>query len=253
MVMGSKSSRDRSGRVLLGCALAWLLLTPRLRAQEGGDLQAQILYAYQTEDLARLRALRANLLTGLRGEHPTAAARYHLAHADYRIASLARGQHAMSAEALQECAEQLSRLSDADPAPVEVLALQSICWLELSRERKLQAVFLRARAADALERASRADPRNPRVKLAQALQKLKAGLPTGPVPAELGQAVELFDHSSATSEETPGWGHAEAYLLMGHELRVRGDVLGARNWIEKALITAPDYKAAQAELAQLNR
>jgi hypothetical protein len=65
--------------------------------------------------------------------------------------------------------------------------------------------------------------------------------------------VELFDHSPATSEEAPGWGHAESYLLMGHELRLRGDVLGARNWIEKALITAPDYKAAQAELALLNR
>jgi hypothetical protein len=29
--------------------------------------------------------------------------------------------------------------------------------------------------------------------------------------------------------------------------------LGARNWIEKALIVAPDYKAAQRQLALLVR
>jgi hypothetical protein len=32
---------------------------------------------------------------------------------------------------------------------------------------------------------------------------------------------------------------------------MRGDVLGARNWIEKALIAAPDYKMAQRQLALL--
>ena len=51
----------------------------------------------------------------------------------------------------------------------------------------------------------------------------------------------------------PGWGHAEAYLALGHQLLQRGDVLGARNWIERALIAAPDYKAAQRELAPLER
>jgi hypothetical protein len=32
---------------------------------------------------------------------------------------------------------------------------------------------------------------------------------------------------------------------------MRGDPLGARNWIEKALIAAPDYKTAQRRLALL--
>ncbi len=59
--------------------------------------------------------------------------------------------------------------------------------------------------------------------------------------------------SSATSIDTPGWGHAEAYLALGRELQARGDQLGARNWIEKSLIAAPDYKAAQRQLALLVR
>ena len=58
--------------------------------------------------------------------------------------------------------------------------------------------------------------------------------------------------SSATSDDTPGWGHAEAYLALGRELQCRGDHLGARNWIEKALIAAPDFKTAQRQLRIVN-
>ena len=71
--------------------------------------------------------------------------------------------------------------------------------------------------------------------------------------AQLQLAAQLFDASSATSIDAPGWGHAEAYLALGRELQSRGDQLGARNWIEKSLIAAPDYKAAQRQLALLVR
>jgi hypothetical protein len=42
-------------------------------------------------------------------------------------------------------------------------------------------------------------------------------------------------------------------LALGRELQARGDQLGARNCIEKSLIVAPDYKAAQRQLALLTR
>jgi hypothetical protein len=67
--------------------------------------------------------------------------------------------------------------------------------------------------------------------------------------ARLQLAAQLFDSTSSTAPEVPGWGHAEAYLALGRELRARGDQLGARNWIEKSLIAAPDYKAAQRQMA----
>jgi hypothetical protein len=69
--------------------------------------------------------------------------------------------------------------------------------------------------------------------------------------ATLQQAAQLFEQSSATRADVPGWGHAEAYLALGMQLAARGDVLGARNWIEKSLIVAPDYKAAQKQLTML--
>ena len=70
---------------------------------------------------------------------------------------------------------------------------------------------------------------------------------------QLQLAAQLFDQSSATRIDAPGWGHAEAYLALGRQLQSRGDLLGARNWIEKSLIVAPDFKAAQRQMAALVR
>jgi hypothetical protein len=66
-------------------------------------------------------------------------------------------------------------------------------------------------------------------------------------------ATQEFDASPATSTDVPGWGHAEAYLAMGRAVQARGDTVGARNWIEKSLLAAPDYKAAQKQLASLEK
>jgi Tfp pilus assembly protein PilF len=70
---------------------------------------------------------------------------------------------------------------------------------------------------------------------------------------QLQLAAQLFDQSSATRIDVPGWGHAETYLALGRQLQSRGDLLGARNWIEKSLIVAPDFKAAQRQMATLVR
>jgi hypothetical protein len=91
--------------------------------------------------------------------------------------------------------------------------------------------------------------------LLSAIQDLRYAKPGSPEGrrgfAELQSAAELFEQSSGTNNDAPGWGHAEAYLALGRELQVRGDHLGARNWIEKSLIAAPDYKTAQRQLASL--
>jgi tetratricopeptide (TPR) repeat protein len=84
------------------------------------------------------------------------------------------------------------------------------------------------------------------------MRHAKAGSPQSQQAfSKLQLAAQLFEQSSGTSNDAPGWGHAEAYLALGHELQIRGDHLGARNWIEKALLAAPDYKAAQRQLTLL--
>jgi hypothetical protein len=238
-------------RMCLAALLLWPAAPPA-DAQQGGDLQARILYAYYSEDLNQLADLTQSLGEQVKSA-PTTALRYHLAHADYRFAELARERLGARAEAaLKDCVAQLRAILEQDAESVEALALDSACREELAAHAPLQAVMLRARAASRLQEAYRLAPSNPRVNLLMAQAGLARGKPDSPerrrALAQLQSAAQLFDESSATSADTPGWGHAQAYLALGHEMRLRGDVLEARNWVEKALIAAPDFKAAQREL-----
>ncbi len=221
-------------------------------AQAGGDLQARIVYAYQIEDLNQLAALVQSLSADAGDGGADPARLYHLAHARYRMALLLAHARPREAQAsLADCVASLNGLLRQRPDAAEALALQSACYAELANFRRFEAVVLRARAAQRLDAARRLAPHNPRVLYLSAMQALARAEPRSPerprALAQLEAAAREFERTSATSPETPGWGHAEAYLALGTELRARGDLLGARNWIEKALIVAPDYKAAQRE------
>jgi len=243
-------------RAKLLLATVLLLSAAGLRAQEGGDLQAQILYAFQTEDSNSLRDLIQNLSTQVNGDAQDLALRYHLAHAEYRLGELSRhDKGGAAAAAFGNCIDELKPALDGTVKSAEVMVLQSACYFELADLKTLEAIVLRTRAGERLKEAAKLAPRNPRVVLVAALEDLnhaKTGSPQRQRAfAQLQLAAQLFEASSATSIDTPGWGHAECYMSLSRELQLRGDALGARNWIEKALISAPDYKAAQRQLAAL--
>ena len=240
--------------------MVWALpaLAPAAWAQQGGDYQAQILYAYQTEDTNSLVNLVQDLTTRLREDAGDASLRYHLAHAQYRRGQLAGATQAHEAEAaFADCVDELKPVLSQDVKSVEALVLQSACYTGLAEHRKIESVLLRARSDERLNAALKLAPRNPRAVFLSSMNGLANAKPGTAGQqhafAQLQLAVQLFDASSATSIDTPGWGHAEAYLALGRELQARGDQLGARNCIEKSLIVAPDYKAAQRQLALLVR
>jgi tetratricopeptide (TPR) repeat protein len=227
-----------------------------VRAQQGGDLQAQILYAYQTEDLNELSGLQSRLRTQVADDATDAALRYHLAHADYRYARLvAATQPRAAAQAADECIGMLKPLLRKDGHNVEALILQSRCDSALAATGPLDAVLVRRRAAERLDEALQLAPRNPRALLAAALRDLDAGAADPAARARglaaLREAADLFTRDSATSPEVPGWGDGEAWVALGRELMKSGDVLGARNWIERALIASPDFKDARRARAEL--
>ena len=236
-----------------------LLTAVRVMAQEGGDTQAQIDYAYQTEDGNRLANLIQNLTTRVKDNSADISLRYHLAHAQYRMGQLSGERHAHAAEAaFSDCIDELKpAIDNKDVKSAESMVQQSACYSGLADLKSLEAVLLRSRAADRLSSALKLQPRNPRAALLSAQQDLRHAKPGSPEGqrgfAELRSAAELFEQSSGTSNDAPGWGHAEAYLALGRELQIRGDHLGARNWIEKALLAAPDFKMAQRQLASLAR
>jgi tetratricopeptide (TPR) repeat protein len=237
--------------------IATMLMTvAAVNAQEGGDTQARIEYAYQTEDSNSLANLIQNLTAQVKSDGGDSAFRYHLAHAQYRMGQLSHEHHAHGAEAaFADCIDELKPVLEKNANSAEGMVLQSACYSGLADLKSLEAVLLRSRAADRMQAALKLEPRNPRALLLLATRDLryaKAGSSERQRGfAELQAAAQSFEQSSGTSIETPGWGHAEAYLALGKELQARGDHLGARNWIEKALLAAPDYKIAQRQLALL--
>lgn len=232
--------------------LPLLLIAAAAGAQQGGDLQAQILYAFQTEDSTRLAELIQALSTQVKTNESDASLRYHLAHAQYRFGLIVEQNRGAAAQAaFSDCVDQLKTVLKQDVKSVEALALQSACYSELAGFGKLEAGILRSRAADRLNAAFRLAPRNPRVVFLMAMNGMAGAKPASAelrrAAAQLQLAAQLFEQSSSTGIDAPGWGHAEAYLALGRELESRGDFLGARNWIEKSLVAAPDFKAAQRQ------
>lgn len=237
--------------------LAALLLPLMAAGQEGGDVQAQILYAYHTEDSNTLQNLIQDLAAKLKDD-ASPALHYHLAHAHYRMGELSGHLAAHRAEsALSDCIDDIKPLLQKDVKSVEALILQGACYLALADLRGMESVVLRARAWDRLNGAAKLAPRNPRLLLIESTQTLaraKLGSPERQqAVSQLNLAVQVFDQSPSTNVDEPGWGHAEAYLALGRELQARGDRVQARNLIEKALIAAPDYKSAQRQLNLLSK
>ena len=240
-------------RILL---LSAVLLSAAAHAQLGGDYQAQILYAYQTEDSNSLTNLIQDLSTQVKADAHDTSLRYHLAHAQYRRGLLDGTGNPQQAEAsFSDCIDELKPALSQDVKSAEFLVLQSACYDGLSQYRKLESVLLRSRSQERLKTALGVAPRNPRAVFLSGVEGLREAKPGSAEQqhalARLQLAVQLFDATSATSVDAPGWGHAEAYLALGRELQSHGDRLGARNWIEKSLLVAPDYKAAQRQLALL--
>src|SRR5277367_4069553 len=101
--------------------LTALLAAAAAVAQEGGDIQAQILYAYQTEDSNGLANLIQNLNNQVKADGD-AALRYHLAHAQYRYGELLRVRHGReAAAALSDCIDELKPVLDKNGNSVEAL------------------------------------------------------------------------------------------------------------------------------------
>ena len=63
------------------------------------------------------------------------------------------------------------------------------------------------------------------------------------VSAKLAAVVEAFDAWEPALDD-PDWGEAEALTALAAEALERGQARTARDFIERALLLAPDYRAA---------
>jgi tetratricopeptide (TPR) repeat protein len=102
-----------------------------------------------------------------------------------------------------------------------------------------------------MERAVKLAPRDPRVLLLEALGNGEDARIDEQALVTLKKAADAFESERQGVDLTPGWGAAEAYTHLGRGYLERGDVLKARDALERALLIAPDFALARRLLLQI--
>ena len=102
-----------------------------------------------------------------------------------------------------------------------------------------------------MERAAKLAPKNPRVLLVQALENGEGGKIDGAAIVKLRKAAAAFEVERQGVDQTPGWGAAETYAYLGRGYLDQGDVVNARDALERALLIAPDFALARKLLLKI--
>ena len=244
-------------------------------AEVWADIEGRIQYAYYTSDS---RAL-ASVLTSLKpkggegeGESGDDAAtrHYFLALTHYRIAQIMVAvKKSQAKNAIDDCGDEIDDIIDALPKVAlgldetdenrirraEAYALGTACTLAGREMSSLP--FVSGRIGSRIDEAVLLEPKNPRVRLVEALALFERA---GKEPAEKAVALKklqavtaMFEDARARESSTPEWGAAEAYAFLGRALFDQRDVVGAREAFERSLLIAPEYAFARQLMAQIMR
>jgi tetratricopeptide (TPR) repeat protein len=231
-----------------------LMAAGGVRAQEmdAADLEGRIEYAYFTADANALRNLVGATQNSLAKGSSGALVHYQRGHVQYRLGQVLEAQNdAKAPQAFSACVDALGEAIDADKQFAEAYALQAACYTNLAQLKAWKVAVDLPLGGSRLDKALKLAPKNPRVALLDALSDYQRPRGLGGdrqrACSKFEKAVQLFDVSQEATQ-LPGWGAADAYLYVGRCLGEGGDVLGARNALERALIIAPDFAAARAEL-----
>jgi hypothetical protein len=257
-------SLARLGSVTQGLrgAYAWsvlALIATGARADETQwrDIESRIQYGYYTEDSRALQNLQAALAAE---ESHDPLHGYYTALLAWRQAQLgelhpsAKGA-ANVGQLTQRCVSALDGVLEAQPDYAEALALRSACLALPLAGGGLHIPFAGSKPHKDIERALRLAPHDPRVLLLDALADYELPPALGGnkerALVKLRSTVAAFEQERAAAESLPGWGAAEAYLLLGRSLLEHADAVGARDELEHALLLAPQFVQARALMAKI--
>jgi hypothetical protein len=234
------------------------------------DIEGRIQYAYYTNDARALNGVLNELKPRtIDGEAEPAAEvgsrAYFRGLAQYRLAQvLATTKKSLSNDARGECEDEVDRALAALPkVPI------GLDETDEGRRRRAEILVLATACAQAgrelasgsgesgIEAALKLEPRNPRVKLFEAVVAYgDAGKDVARKTAAIAQlraVTVMFEQLRAGASTIPEWGAAEAYAYLGRALYEQRDVVGAREALERALLVAPEYAYARKLMGQITR
>ena len=239
-----------------GWALAAALALPAPCLADGlaelDDAGARLQYAAYTADARALEEV-LGLLTKMEESGPNAALReYYLGYGYWQLGEVygqeARDGRRKSGErdamrARQECVRHAQSAEKLEARMAEAHAIDAVCSnLPPERGSKARASCEQHRA---LRTAIELDSDNPRVRLIEVLCAVNGGAMTPATFEKVRALVTAFEAAPASRPGQLDWGHAEVLALLGKGLIERGDNVAARDALERALVIAPDYRAAQ--------
>jgi hypothetical protein len=256
-VMTGAHSTEQKGRVMhrftqsaLALALTAFAIQPTPAAESQWlDVEARIQYGFYTEDARSLTDVIDRLSGPDAGNDPLV--HYYIGFANYRLATvLAARDKTRAREASARC---VSRLDEAVRSKVNVasgLALQSACLRELSNLTPWKPLA-KPKSNGHMDKAVKLAPKDPRVLLLQALENGDSGKLDSTAVARLKKAAAAFEVERQDVERTPGWGAAETYAYLGRGYLDQGDILAARDALERALLIAPDFALAKRLMTRI--
>jgi len=218
------------------------------------DIESRIQYGYYTEDAAALRSLRGLIAAD---ESHDRLHGYYAALLAWREAQLAaqgvpasRGERA--GELAERCVTEADNVLESQAAFTDALALRAACLATPLSAGGGSISTHRARKD--IEHALKSSPHDPRVLLVDAMNDYQLASSSGARERALPKlrvAVAAFESERAGLERLPGWGAAEAYLLLARDLLDHADPVGARDALEHALLIAPEYTQARRLMARI--
>jgi hypothetical protein len=192
------------------------------------DLAARVHYGYYN---AEPRAIDA-AIEGLERLNESPKVLYYRDFAALRRAQLGEIDRARE-QRLRACMER-----DVAPGPDKRFAAEA--WVLVAACAEVAGD--KGRRERALSLARERDDDNPRIALVEAWALAReAGADAA--AAKLAAVVEAFD-AWAPSLDDPEWGQAEALTALAADALQRGQARAARDLIERALLLAPEYRAA---------
>lgn len=267
---------DSPSKWLGALALAGASVFVEARAQSAAwaDVEGRIQYAYYTEDARALNNVLGSLKpkAGEEGEQAAdeGTRAYFRALAHYRLAQvLQAGRKPKARDAIDDCGDEVDRAIAALPrVPVgldespahrlqraEAYVLGTACTLAGREMSSLP--FTAGRIGSRIDEAVKLEPKNPRVRLVEALAMFeRAGKDATARAAALRSlraATVMFEEARAQASTTPEWGAAEAYAFLARALVDQRDIVGAREALERSLLIAPDYAYARRLMSQITR
>jgi tetratricopeptide (TPR) repeat protein len=213
------------------------------------DVEGRIQYGFYTEDARSLTDLADQLARDRDASQPLQL--YYAGLANYRLALvLATRNKDQAREAIERCVASLDAMLKADRESAPGFALQSACLRTMSI-LKPWSPLASSKSTGQMERALKLAPRDPRVLLLEALDNGEDGKIDEQSLVTLKKAAAAFESERQGLDRTPGWGAADAYTHLGRGYLERGDVLKARDALERALLIAPDFVRARRLLLQI--